>query len=161
MSVFTIKPTTRADVPTILSFIKGIAEYEKMSDQVRTTEEILERSLFDQHAAECVIGYEDEQPVGFALYFYNFSTFEGIAGLYLEDLFVWPEHRGKGYGKKLLLHLAKKACDLGCRRMEWVCLDWNQPSIDFYLSLGAKPMDEWTIYRLTRDRLEALSAEQE
>ena len=153
---FEIREITRADVPQILDFIRSIAEYEKMSDQVVTTEEVLEHSLFDLQAAHCVIGYEDDVPVGFALYFYNYSTFEGIPGLYLEDLFVYPEYRGKGYGKKLLLHLAHKAYDQGCKRMEWTCLDWNTPSINFYKSLGAIPMDEWTVYRLTRDVLEKL-----
>jgi GNAT superfamily N-acetyltransferase len=156
---FTIRETTREDVPQILEFIRGIAEYEKMADQVQATCQSLEHSLFDLQAAHCVFGCEDGKPVGFALYFYNFSTFEGIPGLYLEDLFVYPQCRGKGYGKKLLLHLAGIAAAKGCKRMEWVCLDWNEPSRRFYESLGAVPLPEWIIHRLRKDEIQRLAAQ--
>lgn len=143
----------RADVPLILNFIKKLAEYERLLTEVEATEDILSEWIFDRHAAEVVFAEYDGQSVGFALYFYNFSTFTGKAGLYLEDLFVMPEFRGRGIGKALLFHLASKAYENGCGRMEWVCLDWNQNSIDFYKSIGAISMDDWTIYRLSRPRL--------
>ncbi|MEG1762750.1 MAG: GNAT family N-acetyltransferase [Bacteroidales bacterium] len=146
----TIKPATPADTPLILEFIKAIASYEKLLHEVEATEEVLHQSLFGENAnAKVIIAYEEEKPVGFALYFYNFSTFKGRKGLYLEDLFVYPQHRGKGYGKALLLHLAQQAQEENCGRMEWIVLDWNQSAIDFYHSLGAKAMDEWTVFRLT------------
>lgn len=143
----------RKDVGTILSFIRALAEYEGMSDQVVATEELLEEQMFDREKAKALFVMEDGKEVGFALYFSNFSTFRGRAGLYLEDLYVYPEYRGKGYGKALLSKLAQMAADSGCERMEWWCLDWNRPSIEFYKSLGAIPMDEWTVYRLTGDEL--------
>jgi len=153
---FIIRKAERKDVPLLLEFIKGIARYEKMEDEVVATIESLESEIFDHHKAEAVFAVVDGKEVGFALYFYNFSTFIGHSGLYLEDLFVWPEFRGRGFGKALLLHLADKARSLKCGRMEWTCLNWNQPSIDFYLSLGAVPLDKWTVYRLDAKALENL-----
>lgn len=147
----------RQEVPLLLDFIRGIARYAKMEDKVIASPEVLERQLFDEHRAEAVFALVDGREVGFALYFYNFSTFIGHSGLYLEDLFVWPEHRGKGYGKALLLHLVKTAREHQCGRMEWMSLDWNKPSNDFYLSLGAVPLNECTIYRLDATALERLS----
>lgn len=141
------------DCNKILYFIKQLAEYEKMSDEVVATEDLLEEWIFEKKKAEVIFAMENEKEVGFALFFHNFSTFLGRAGIYLEDLFVLPEYRGKGYGKGLLKQLAKIAVQRGCGRLEWSCLDWNKPSIDFYLSLGAIPMDEWTVYRLTGDTL--------
>ena len=132
-----IRKAERQDVPLLLDFICGIARYEKMENEVIASPEVLEREMFDEHRAEAVFAVVDGREVGFALYFYNFSTFIGHSGLYLEDLFVWPEDRGKGYGKALLLHLVRIAHEHHCGRMEWTCLNWNQPSIDFYLSLGA------------------------
>lgn len=148
----------RKDVGLILKFIKGIADYEHMSDEVVATEQLLEEWIFDKHAAEVIFVMEDGREVGFALYFYNFSTFVGRAGLYLEDIFVWPEYRGKGYGKALFEKLASIAVEKGCGRFEWVCLDWNEPSIRFYRSMGARPMSDWTIYRLDGDDLKQRAA---
>lgn len=153
---FTIRQAERRDVPLLLEFIRGIAKYEHLEHELVATAETLETEMFDHHRAEAVFAVVDGREVGFALYFFNFSTFVGHSGLYLEDLFVWPEYRGKGYGKALLLHLAAIARERKCGRMEWTCLDWNQPSIDFYLSLGAKPMIDWTIYRLDAEALEKL-----
>ena len=147
----------RQDVPLLLVFIRGIARYAKMEDKVIASPEVLERELFDEHRAEAVFALVDGREVGFALYYYYFSTFIGHSGLYLEDLFVWPEYRGKGYGKALLLHLVKTAREHQCGRMEWMSLDWNKPSNDFYLSLGAVPLNECTIYRLDATALERLS----
>ena len=155
MNNFEIRYATEKDAALILEFIRGIAEYEKMSDEVVATEELLQEWIFEKKKAEVIFAVENGVEVGFALFFHNFSTFVGRAGLYLEDLFVKVEHRGKGYGKALLKELARIAVERGCGRMDWVCLDWNQPSIDFYRSLGAVPMDEWTIYRLTGDTLKA------
>ncbi len=154
---FTIRQAERRDVPLLLEFIRGIAKYEKLEDQVVATTETLEAEMFDRHRAEAVFAVVDGREVGFALYFFSFSTFIGHSGLYLEDLFVWPEYRGKGYGKALLLHLAAIARERNCGRMEWTCLDWNRPSIDFYLSLGAKPMNDWTVYRLDAKALRHLA----
>ena len=147
----------KKDCGKILDFIKQLAEYEKMSDEVVATEELLQEWIFEKQKAEVIFALENEKEVGFALFFHNFSTFLGRAGIYLEDLFVLPEYRGKGYGKGLLKQLAKIAVERGCGRLEWSCLDWNKPSIDFYLSLGAVPMDEWTVYRLTGDTLIEMS----
>ena len=147
----------RQDAALILEFIKALAEYEKLSDEVVATPETLEEWIFDRQKAEVIFALEDGVEVGFALFFHNFSTFLGRAGLYLEDLFVKPESRGRGYGKGLLSQLAKIACERGCGRLEWVCLDWNKPSIDFYRSLGAVPMEDWTIYRVAGDTLTALA----
>lgn len=137
------------DAKTILGFINKLAEYEHMSDDVVATEELLKKWIFEKKKAEVIFALEGEKEVGIALFFHNFSTFLGRAGIYLEDLFVLEEYRGKGYGKGLLKQLAKIAKERECGRLEWSCLDWNKPSIDFYLSIGATPMDEWTTYRLT------------
>lgn len=141
------------DVEVILDFILKLAEYEKMSNDVVATPDLLREWIFEKNKAEVIFAVENGKEVGFALFFHNFSTFLGRAGIYLEDLFVLPEHRGKGYGKGLLKALAGIACERGCGRLEWSCLDWNKPSIDFYLSLGATPMDEWTVYRIAGDKL--------
>lgn len=143
----------RKDVPLILSFIKALAEYERMSDRVVADEKLLEEWIFDRQKAEVIFALEGEKEVGFALFFHNFSTFLGRAGIYLEDLFVLPEYRGKGYGKALLKRLAAIAVERGCGRLEWSCLDWNKPSIDFYLSLGAEQLSDWTVYRIAGDEL--------
>ena len=141
------------DAGLILQFIIGLAEYENMLDDVVATEDLLKTWIFEKKKAEVIFALEDDVEVGFALFFHNFSTFLGRAGIHLEDLFVMPEHRGKGYGKGLLKKLAQIAVERDCGRLEWACLDWNKPSIDFYLSMGAKPLDDWTIYRLTGDEL--------
>lgn len=154
-----IRYAERKDCALILQFIKELADYEKMLNEVVATPEILEEWIFDKHKAEVIFAMEGDTEVGFALFFHNFSTFVGRAGIYLEDLFVRPEHRGKGYGKGLLQQLAKIAVERGCGRLEWVCLDWNQPSIDFYKSLSAVPMDEWTIYRIAGPRLKEFAEE--
>ena len=143
----------RKDCALILQFIKELADYEKMLDEVVATEELLKEWIFEKKKAEVIFAMEGETEVGFALFFHNFSTFLGREGIYLEDLFVLPEHRGKGYGKGLLKQLAKIAVERGCGRLEWWCLDWNKPSIDFYLSLGAEPMEDWTVYRIAGDTL--------
>ena len=149
----------RNDVSLILKFIRELAAYEKMLDEVVADEATLEEWIFDRQKAEVIFALEDGAEVGFALFFHNFSTFLGRAGLYLEDLFVKPAYRGKGYGKALLKKLASIAVERGCGRLEWVCLDWNQPSIDFYLSLGAEPMSDWTVYRIAGKTLTDLAAE--
>ena len=154
---FTIRKAERKDVALLLEFIKGIARYEKLEKEVIADLATLESEMFDHQRAEAVFAMVDGHEVGFALYFFNFSTFLGHSGLYLEDLFVWPEYRGRGYGKALLLHLAGIAREKHCGRMEWTCLDWNKPSIDFYLSLGAIPMSDWTVYRLDAKALENLA----
>ena len=143
----------RKDTALILQFIRELAEYEKMLDEVVADEAMLEEWIFDKQKAEVIFALEDETEVGFALFFHNFSTFLGRAGIYLEELYVKPEYRGKGYGKGLLRKLASIAVERGCGRFEWSCLDWNKPSIDFYLSLGAEPMDEWTVYRIAGETL--------
>ena len=155
--MLTFRFAAEADTPLILEFIRALAEYEKMLDLVVADEALLADQLFRKNNAEVIFAVEDGVEVGFALFFHNFSTFLGRAGLYLEDLYVLPEHRGKGYGKALLQKLAAIAVERGCGRLEWACLDWNQPSIDFYKSLGAVPMDEWTVYRLTGDTLNAMA----
>lgn len=136
------------DVPLILDFIKELAEYEKMSDEVSATKEILKESIFDKKIAEVIIGEYKNKPAAFALFFHNFSTFLGKAGIYLEDIFVKPEMRGLGMGKSMLSFLASLAKERDCGRLEWSCLDWNEPSIKFYKKMGAIPMDEWTVYRV-------------
>ena len=141
------------DVNLILQFIKSLAEYEHMADQVIATSELLEEWIFDKKKAEVIFALEEGKEVGFALFFHNFSTFLGRAGIYLEDLFVLPEYRGRGYGKGLLKQLASIAVERGCGRFEWWCLDWNKPSIDFYKSLGAVSLDEWMIFRLAGEAL--------
>lgn len=145
------------DCRLILKFIKSLAKYEKMSDEVVATEEILREWLFMKKKAEVIFALDGEKEVGFALFFHNFSTFLGRAGIYLEDLYVRPSYRGKGYGKALLIKLAQIAVTRGCGRLEWACLDWNQPSIDFYRSLGAVPLDEWTVYRVSGKTLEKMA----
>mgnify|MGYP002531475133 CR=1 FL=1 len=154
-----IRFATEADIPVILEFIHALAAYENMEDQVIVTPELLKEWVFQKKKAEVFLVSEDEKPVGFALFFHNFSTFLGRAGLYLEDLYVKPEARGKGYGKAILKKLASIAVQRRCGRLEWSCLDWNQPSIDFYKSLSAQPMEEWTVYRLTGETLDALAKE--
>lgn len=157
MEKLTFRQAEEADCGLVLEFIRQLAEYEKMLSEVVATEQLLHRALFQDRRAEVIFALEDGVEVGFALYFHNFSTFVGRSGLYLEDLFVKPAYRGKGYGKALLKRLAKIAVERGCGRFEWVCLDWNRPSIDFYRSLGAEPQEEWTIYRLTGEALEKLA----
>ena len=148
-----IRFATEGDVALILGFIRELAAYEKMSDQVVANEALLREWIFEKKKAEVILAEEDGKAVGFALFFHNFSTFLGRAGIYLEDLFVAPAYRGRGHGKALLRELARIAVERGCGRLEWCCLDWNQPSIDFYLSLGAEAMDEWTTYRIAGRRL--------
>jgi GNAT superfamily N-acetyltransferase len=148
---------TEEDTPKVLFFIRELAKYEKMLDQVVATEDLLRESLFKKKNAEVIFAVADGKEVGFALFFHNYSTFLGRAGLYLEDLYIMPEYRGKNYGRSLLKHLAKIASERGCGRFEWWCLDWNKPSIDFYMSLGAEPMKEWTTYRLSGDTLTKLA----
>lgn len=145
------------DTGLILQFIKELAEYEKMLNEVVATEALLKEWIFEKKKAEVIFALEDNCEVGFALFFHNFSTFLGRAGIYLEDLYVKPDYRGKGYGKAILKKLAQIAVERGCGRLEWWCLDWNMPSIDFYLSLGAEPMDEWTVYRIAGDTLHQLA----
>lgn len=160
MAGLEIREATEGDVPLILSFIRELAEYERLSDEVVATEEVLRESLFGERTgAEVVIGYDDGDPAGFALFFHNFSTFLGRPGLYLEDLYVKPEKRGRGIGRALLVHLAKLAKERGCGRMEWAVLDWNEPAIKVYEGVGARPMDEWTVYRVTGEALKNLAAE--
>lgn len=154
---FTIRKAQPSDSQTIYNLIYQLAVYEKLENDVVTTPEELQKQIFENNFAEVLIGEENGIPVSFALYFFNFSTFLGKPGLYLEDLFVEPDYRGKGYGKKLLIELAKIAKEKNCGRMEWSVLDWNTPSIEFYKSLGAKPMDEWTVFRLTKDAINNLS----
>jgi GNAT superfamily N-acetyltransferase len=155
---FIIRRAEKEDVPLVLDFINKLADYERLSHEVVATEGELEKYLFgEEKVAEVVIGYYQDVPVGFALYFYNFSTFLGKPGIYLEDLFVLEEQRGKGFGKALLTYLAKLAVEKDCGRLEWAVLDWNEPSIEFYKSLGAKMMDEWIVNRLTGDTLLKLS----
>lgn len=158
MQPFEIKPATVADIPLILLFIKKLAKYEKLLNQVTATEEILKKTLFGERAyAEVIIGYWENQPISFAVYFYNFSTFLGRPGIYLEDLFVEEDFRGKGLGKKMLSYLANLAKAKQCARLDWWVLDWNAPAIDFYKKIGAKPMDEWTVYRVTEQALDDLA----
>jgi GNAT superfamily N-acetyltransferase len=157
-SDFEIRPARVEDVPVILELIRELATYERAPDEVTATEEQLVDVLFGKRpAAEVLLAFHGKSPVGFAVFFYNFSTWLGRPGLYLEDLFVKPEKRGKGYGRALLIELAKIARDRGCGRMEWAVLDWNEPAIKFYRALGAKPMDEWTVFRLTRDGIAELA----
>ncbi|MCQ2404698.1 MAG: GNAT family N-acetyltransferase [Clostridia bacterium] len=156
-----IRFATREDAGKILAFIKELAAYEKMENEVVATEALLCEWIFDKQKAEVIFAVEDGAEVGFALFFHNFSTFLGRAGIYLEDLYVKPEYRGRGFGKALIKRLAAIAKERGCGRLEWWCLDWNKPSIDFYLSLGAEPMNDWTVYRVAGDALAALAEEKE
>ena len=155
----TFRYAVRKDIPLILQFIRDLAEYEKLLDEVVADEATLEEWIFGQKKAEVIFAMEKGKEVGFALFFHNFSTFLGRAGLYLEDLFVLPDYRGKGYGKQLLKKLASIAVQRKCGRLEGWCLDWNQSSIDFYLSLGAEPMSDWTVYRISGDTLQDLAQE--
>lgn len=155
---FQLRSAEKKDVPIIFEFIKALAEYERLSDMVVATEELLEETLFgERKVAEVIIGFEGEMPAAFALFFHNYSTFLAKPGIYLEDLFVKPEFRRKGYGKIMLSKLAKIAVERNCGRLEWSVLDWNTPAIDFYKSLGAAPMDEWTTFRLTGESLRNLA----
>ena len=155
---FEIRKAARNDIPTIFLLIKDLATYERAPDDVIATEQQLVDVLFGPRpAAEVLLAFEQEVPVGFAVFFHNFSTWLGRPGLYLEDLFVKPEMRGKGYGRALLVHLAKIARERGCGRMEWAVLDWNEPAIEFYRKLGARPMDDWTVFRLTEDGISKLA----
>ncbi|HRV73250.1 MAG TPA: GNAT family N-acetyltransferase [Eubacteriales bacterium] len=145
------------DVGKIMYFIRALAKYEKMENEVISNEDLLTEWIFRRKSAEVIFAMEDGKEVGFALFFHNFSTFLGRAGVYLEDLFVMPEYRGKGYGKALLQQLAKIAVERGCGRLDWWCLDWNKPSIDFYVALGAEPMSDWTVYRMAGDTLKRMA----
>lgn len=144
------------DIPTLIALIQELADYEKLSKEAVATEDLLKYWLFEKERAEALILEVDQFVIGFALYFHNFSTFLGKAGLYLEDLYIKPDYRHRGYGKQVFKYLAKLTLEKACGRMEWSVLDWNTPSIQFYQSLGAKPMDEWTSYRLTEKELKAL-----
>ncbi len=158
---FTIRDAVPDDAPVILELIRGLAEYERLADEVVADVPLLRKWIFDERKAEVVLGVAGGDIVGFALFFTNFSTFLGRPGIYLEDLFVIPKARGNGYGTLLLQHLAKLVVDRGYGRLEWACLDWNRPSIAFYLSLGAVPMDDWTVYRLAGDALRTLAEEED
>ena len=154
-----IVPATADDIPLILGFIKELAEYERLAHEVVATEAVLRETLFGSRAyAEVVLAHYDDKPAGYALFFHSFSTFLGTPGLYLEDLYVRPPLRGKGVGKALLIHLAKLALERKCGRLEWSVLNWNEPAIGFYKSLGAQPMDTWTVYRLTGNPLTQLAS---
>ena len=156
--MFQIRPAVIDDVPLILGFIRALAEYEHLAHQVEATEEILRENLFgSRRTAETILAYWGDEPVGFAVFFHNFSTFLGRPGIYLEDLFVKPEMRGRGFGKRLLVHIAKLAKQRGCGRFEWSVLDWNEPSIQFYKKLGAIPLSDWTTFRVTGDALTRLA----
>lgn len=150
---FMIRPARREDAPLILSFIQKIAAYEHMAEEVCATAETVAQAIFDQNAAKALIGEYKGNPVGFALFFQNFSTFTGRTGIHLEDIYVDESVRGMGFGKALFQAVAAEAVRLGCPRMEWACLDWNRPSIDFYIHMGAQPLNDWTTYRLTGDAL--------
>jgi GNAT superfamily N-acetyltransferase len=157
MSLFSIRKAAADDISIIKQFIIDLAIYEKMLDEVVVTDELLHHSLFVDNSAHCILAFEENKPVGFALYFYNYSTFLGKKGLYLEDLFVNPTYRGKGYGKQLLLHLVQLATQQNCGRMEWSVLNWNTPAIEFYESLGAEAMNIWTVFRLNESKLKQLA----
>jgi len=159
MDKLTFRAAQAGDEGKILFFIRELAKYEKMENEVVATPELLKEWIFEKQKAEVIFPTIDGKEIGFALFFHNFSTFLGRAGLYLEDLFILPEYRSKGYGKATLKELARIAVQRGCGRLEWWCLDWNRPSIDFYLSLGAQPMDEWTTYRLTGETLRSMAEE--
>ena len=153
----TFRYAERKDTALILKFIRELAEYEKMLDEVVATEELLEEWIFDRQKTEVIFALADGKEAGFALFFHNFSTFLGRGGIYLEDLYVNPEYRGQGIGKALLKKLGSVAAEQGCGRLEWWCLDWNKPSIDFYRSMGAEPMEDWTVYRIAGDALRELA----
>ena len=160
-SKFEIRFANENDVDIILDFIRNLAEYEEMLDDVVATPDLLREWIFEKKKAEVIFAVHNGKEIGFALFFHNFSTFLGRAGIYLEDLFVLPEYRGNGFGKALLRKLAEIAVERGCGRLEWSCLDWNKPSIDFYLSLGATPMDEWTVYRMAGEKLNEFAKRQD
>ena len=161
MESLSFRAARRADVPLILGMIRALAEYEQLLSEVVATESVLEEWLFDKKKAEVLFPMLEGKEIGFALYFHNFSTFLGRAGLYLEDLYIQPEYRGRGYGRKVLQKLAQIAVERGCGRLEWWCLDWNASSIAFYKNLGAQPMDEWMVYRLSGDTLRNLAEEED
>jgi len=153
-----IEQATEKDVPLLLTLIRGLAEYERLADSVSATEGRLSASLFGEHPyAEALIAYEHEKPMAYAIYFFTYSSFVGLPGLYLEDLFVLPDSRGSGIGRHLFTVLAKRAIERGCCRMEWAVLNWNEPAIRFYENLGAEPMNEWTVYRLSEKEMEILA----
>lgn len=157
---FEIRPAQEKDVPLVLQFIKDLAEYEKLSQEVVATEDILRKNLFgERKTAEVIFGYYQNEPVSFALFFHNFSTFLGKPGIYLEDLYVKPEYRSKGYGQQMLSYLARLTVERDCGRLEWWVLDWNKSAINFYESLGAKSMDDWTVYRVTGKALDDLAGQ--
>jgi GNAT superfamily N-acetyltransferase len=156
---FKIQPATKADVPVILSFINKLADYERLSHQVTATEQLLRQTLFGRRrTAEVLLGYYKRQPVGFVLFFHNYSTFLGRPGIYIEDLFVEESHRRRGFGGALLRYVARLALERDCGRLEWSVLDWNEPAINFYKKIGAAPMNEWTVFRVTDDPLKKLGA---
>ncbi len=157
-SKLSFRAAESSDVSLILKFIRELADYEHMLDEVVADEETLKTWIFDKEKAEVIFAMVDGMEIGFALFFHNFSTFLGRAGIYLEDLYIRPEHRGKGYGKAMLSKLASIAVERGCGRLEWWCLDWNKPSIDFYLSQGAEAMSDWTVYRISGSRLKEMAA---
>ncbi len=160
MEKFIIRKATKDDTGTVLSFIKKLAGYEKLENEVKATRDLLEKNLFGEKAvAKCLLGFYDGIPVCFSIYFYNFSTFLGKPGLYLEDLFVLPEYRGRGFGKAMLVHLARTAVEEDCGRFEWAVLDWNEPALKFYESLGAEKLDDWIIHRVTGEALQKLAKE--
>lgn len=160
MTNLRIEQATEADVPLLLRLIRGLAEYERLSDYVSATEERLRVSLYGERPyAEAILAFEDDAAVGYAIYYFTYTSFQALPGMYLEDLFVLPDARGSGVGRHLLAHLAKKAVDLGCCRIEWAVLNWNEPAIGFYKNLGAEPMNDWTVYRLSENKLEELAGE--
>lgn len=154
---FKLRFAVEDDARLILDFIRELAEYENMVDDLIATEEVILKSIFIKECAKVIIGEYNHKPVAFALFFYNFSTFVGKPGIYLEDLYVKPDYRGKGYGKRILCFLAKLAIREDCGRLEWACLDWNEPSINFYKHLGAMPMNDWTVYRLDKKGIKELA----
>ena len=155
-----IEQVTEKDIQLLLTFIRGLAEYEKLSDRVSATEERLRTSLFGKRPyAEALLAYKNDRPIAYAIYYFTYSSFQGLPGLYLEDLFVLPNSRGFGIGRQLLAFLARKAVALGCCRIEWAVLNWNEPAIRFYKNLGAEPMNDWTVYRLSENGLEELARE--
>lgn len=156
-NVLSFRNAEKNDISLVLHFIKELASYEKMLDEVIASEEILNHWIFEEKKAEVFFVLENSKEIGFALFFHNFSTFVGRAGLYVEDVYIMPEYRKKGYGKAVFKKLAQIAVERGCGRMEWSCLNWNKPSIDFYTHLGAVPMSEWTVYRLTQDKIKKLA----
>lgn len=155
--MFHIESLKKEEIPVVLNLILELARYEKMEDEVVATEALLEEWIFERKTCEVLLAKENEKTIGFMLFFHNFSTFLGRGGIYLEDFYIQPEHRKKGYGKALFKKLAQIALERNCGRMEWVCLDWNQPSIDFYKKLGAVGMDDWTTYRLTSSEIEKIA----